>query len=132
MTENAALAQLPRTGKEVRRAAQQFDISRHRNSWNEMVDIKRRIAELENEYAVYAERFKALIGEADEIVLDGEIVATHAVSSKFKTREFRNNYPDLAEEFTVQRLVETIDEEALREKHPWLFQASRSRSLRFK
>lgn len=80
----------------------------------------------------YGPRFKELFDEADEVVMDGRVVATNKVDTKFSVAKFKSDHPHLADQYTRQELKEVFDEEKFKRLNTTLWQAYRGRSLRLK
>lgn len=72
-------------------------------------------------------------GEEEELTVDGQTVFTNSFVSKFRTVEFRKEYPDVASYFTKteRREVSYLDEEGLKKARPDLYKKFQSRSFRF-
>lgn len=123
---------LPPTGAEIATAARQFDLIEYRENWEELRLLKENYDLAKRQYERYLGRLKAKIGNADELVLNGQVVATHAISGAFNESKFRDEQGALYQAYVKPRLIDAFDADEFREHNPGLYEQYRSRSLRFK
>lgn len=77
-------------------------------------------------------RFKEIFGDADEITIGGDVVATHTVSGAVNQSQLKADHPELFALFEGVELVRVFDSAKFEAEHPTLAAAYRSRSLRIK
>lgn len=123
---------LPPTAQEAVEAAKSFDLADYRENWEELTILKREYDLAKARYELYLKRLKAKAGNADQLVLDGQVVATHAISGAFNVAKFRQEQPARYDAYTKQELVEVFDFEEFAKHHPNVVNEYRARSLRFK
>lgn len=125
---------LPRSNREIQAAARQFDLTPFRENFEELKLLKLEMETAKKKYELYRDRLKARVGDADELVLDGQVVATHAISGAFNKAKFAKEQPHLFEQYLVEVPTLVFDEERFAETHPQLHLGDdyRARSLRFK
>lgn len=72
-------------------------------------------------------------GEEEELTVDGKTVATYNFVAKFREKDFRKEYPEVASYFTKveRRDVESLDLDGLKKARPELYKQYQSRSFRF-
>lgn len=87
----------------------------------EEADLSARLAAVDNE-------LKAMLGDAEIAVRDGEPVFTWKRNGAFSSRRFTQAHPDLAEKYT--HMVPAIDTKSLAADHPDVYREFRSRVLR--
>lgn len=128
------LDSLPRSPQEIQAACKQFDLGPFREHFDELRLLKLEADTAAKRYELYRNRLKARIGQADELILDGQLVATHAISGAFNKSRFEKEQPAIFEDYLVIREVQVFDEERFAKDHPHLYEsdAYRARSLRFK
>lgn len=128
------IGNLPRSTREIQAAARQFDLAPYRENFEELKLLKLRMETAKKEYELYRDRLKARVGDADELVLDGQVVATHAISGAFNKAKFAKEQAHLFEQYLVEVPTMVFDEERFAEVHPHLYEGDdyRARSLRFK
>jgi len=90
--------------------------------------LKAEIAALELRLAEAENQMKAMLGDAEAAVRDGEPVFTWRRNGTFAAKRFRETHPDLAEKYT--HLVSAIDTKALAADHPDIYRANRARVFR--
>lgn len=125
---------LPRSPQEIQAQAKQFDLGPFRDHFYELQNLKIEMETAKKRYELYRDRLKARIDNADELVLDGIVVATHAVSGAFNKAKLQREQPHLYEPYLVTQPTQVFDEERFAADHPNLYSgdAFRARSLRFK
>lgn len=106
----------------------QFHLDDYAEHWARMQELK----DLAAEYEVYKNRFKELAGDADELVLNGEVVATNTVSGKFQPSQLARELPHIHAAYMKDKVVRVFDEEAFKAHQPFMWGQYRSRSLRHK
>lgn len=127
-------APLPRSPQEIQAAAKQYDLTPYAENFDELKDLKLAYEFAKKKYELYRDRLKARVGDADELVINGQVVATHAINGAFNQSRFAKEQPHIYEEFLVDVTVKVFDEDAFAATHPALHagDAYRARSLRFK
>lgn len=127
-------APLPRSRQEIQAAAKQYDLGPYRENFDELKLLKLEADIAARKYELFRNRLKDRVGDADELVIDGQVVATHAISGAFNQSRFAKEQSHIFQEFLVDRVVQVFDEEAFAATHPALHagDAYRARSLRFK
>lgn len=125
---------LPRTPQEIQNQVTQFDLKPFEAQFEEARKLKLEFEQAKARWDLYKNRLKLRADRADELVLDGVVVATNAISGAFNVAKLRDTQPHLYEQYLVKREVEVFDEEKFAEDNPQLYKgdAFRSRSLRFK
>lgn len=119
------------TQEQKEREAKQFVLDEYRQSWYKLRVLKDAADAAKKAYDTARKRLGAKIEGFDELVLDGEVVATHPRGAFNKARFVEEN-PPLAAKYMVTVPVETFDEEAFKAANPGLYDDYRSRSLRIK
>jgi hypothetical protein len=76
--------------------------------------------------------FKKLMGDATVALIDGEEVFTFDHTKTFRWREFSEENPILAKQYSKPVLVDEPDLEALKKDHPALYERYRSRQFNTK
>lgn len=76
--------------------------------------------------------FQALMGEATLATIAGEEVFTYDKTATFKGKEFAEENPVLAAQYTKPILKDELDVQALKRDHPALYERYRSRSFNVK
>lgn len=76
-----------------------------------------------------AAQIKELAGEDEELTVNGNKVGTYERIRKFAAKSFIKARPELAEEFTVHRYVEEIDERKLARLLPDVYAEFQVRQL---
>lgn len=125
---------LPRTAAEIREELVTFDLAPYREEFYSFQEDKVKYESVKRLWEMRRDRFKAMAGRANQFVLDGVVVATHAISGAFNKAKFAKEQPHIYEQFLVKVEVEVFDEEAFAAAHPNLYHGDeyRARSLRFK
>lgn len=125
---------LPRSPQEIQATAKQFDLTSYADHFAELKLLKGKADLANKEYELYRDRLKARTGDADELLINGVLVATNAVNGAFQTTRFIKEQPHIAEEFMVETTVKVFDYDAFADKHPNLAvgDAYRARTLRLK
>lgn len=81
------------------------------------------------EIAATQNELKAMLGDAEIAVREGQPVFTWKRNGNFSPRRFRQEHPDLAEKYTVYT-TPSIDTAALKASHPDIYRACRARVFR--
>lgn len=125
---------LPRTTQEMLNDKDVFDLTPFRENFQEAQVLKIEFESAKKKWELYRDRLKARAGKASQLVLDGIVVATHAISGPFNKARFAKEQPHIYEQYLVEVTVLMFDEEAFAKDHPALYEGDeyRSRSLRFK
>lgn len=125
---------LPRTAKEIQEEAVTFDLTPYAERFYEMQNEKVTFEAAKRIWEASRDRFKAMAGNANQFMLNGIVVATHAVSGPFNKSRFAKEQPHIYEQFLVEVTVQVFDEDAFAAAHPNLYNSDeyRARSLRFK
>jgi len=128
------MSNLPRTSKEIQEAAISFDLTAYKQEFYSFQEDKVRYEAAKKLFEIRRDRFKAMAGNADQFVIDGVVVATHAISGPFNVSRFAKEQPHLYEQFLVPVTQMVFDQDAFEAAHPHLFHGDdyRARSLRFK
>lgn len=106
--------------------AKQFDLGPYREHWNRMLELE----DAAKEHKVYRDRFKELAADADEFVLDNEVVASNRVAGAFQATQLKADLPHLYNAYLTDQVVKHFDEAAFKEHNPEMWNRFRSRSLR--
>lgn len=94
----------------------------------EIEAVKAQSAELDTRLALAQNTLRALLGDAEVAIADGETAFTWKQNGTFNNKRFREARPDLAQQYT--RMVPAIDAKALLADHPDIHRAYRARVLR--
>lgn len=109
----------------------QVDLSEYAQQWYEVRVLKKQMDAAKLEYETRRDKLKAFIGDADEIVINEKVVATHPRGAFNKARFIKEN-PTLAAQYMTKVFVEQFDEAKFAEENPGLWLAGKDRSLRAK
>ena len=125
---------LPRTPAEIREELVTFDLAPYREEFYSFQEDKVKYEAAKRLWEIRRDRFKAMAGRANQFVLDGIVVATHAISGAFNKAKFAKDQPHIYEQFLVKVEVEIFDEEGFAAAHAKLYYGVdyRARALRFK
>lgn len=128
------LNDLPRSSKEILDEKDVFDLTPYRQNFEEAQVFKLEFETAKKKWELYRDRLKAKAGKASQLVIDGIVVATHAISGPFNVSRFAKEQPHLYEQYLVEVTTLVFDEEAFAKVHPSLYEGDdyRARSLRFK
>jgi hypothetical protein len=129
-----AINDLPRSAQEIQAEKVQFDLGPFRDNFYEAQNLKIEFESAKKKWELYRDRLKARAGSATELVLDGVVVATHAISGAFNVAKLRKEQPHIHDQYLVDVTVKVFDEEAFAKDHPHLYNGDefRARALRFK
>lgn len=94
----------------------------------ERADLKAQAKALETALAEAENQLKAMLGEAEVAISDGEPLFTWKQNGQFAGKRFAEAHPDLAEKYT--HLVPAVDTKTLAAEHPETYRAFRARVLR--
>jgi hypothetical protein len=111
---------------EVPPKVKQFDLGPYREHWVKMLDLE----EAAKEHKAYKERFKELAADADEFVLDGEVVASNRIAGAFQPSQLKADLPHMYNAYLKDKVVKEFDEPTFKEHNPEMWNRFRSRSLR--
>lgn len=95
---------------------------------DEVEQIKATAGELDARLKLAQNRLRAMLGDREVAIADGESLFTWKQNGQFAARRFTEAHPDLAEKYS--HLVPAIDTKALAADHPDLYRAHRARVLR--
>jgi hypothetical protein len=111
-----------------------FDLTPFRQEFYEFQNDKLAYEMAKKKWELRRDRFKKMAGNANRFILDGIVVATHAISGAFNKAKLAKELPHIYEEFLVEQTVQVFDEAAFAEKYPMLYNSDdfRARALRFK
>lgn len=109
----------------------QVDLSEYADRWYELRVKKRLMDEAVRDYETSRDKLKKFIGDADEIVVNGNVVATHPRGA-FNKAKFAKENSALAAKYMEQVFSERFNEEKFAQENPGLWLAYKSRSLRAK
>lgn len=125
---------LPRTSKEIQEETVTFDLTPYADRFHEMIKEKIEFEAKKRIWETSRDRFKAMAGRANQFMLNGVAVATHAISGPFNKSKFAKEQPHIYEQFLVEVTVKVFDEESFAAAHPHLYNGDeyRARSLRLK
>lgn len=128
------MTNLPRSPKEIQEEAVSFDLTPYSERFHEMVREKTEFEHRKRVWELSRDRFKAMAGNANQFVLGGLVVATHAISGPFNESRFSREQPAMYEEFLVPVTQMVFDQDAFAARHPNIYWSDqyRARSLRFK
>lgn len=128
------IGDLPRTTQEALDERDQFDLAPFRDNFYEAQRLKIEFEASKKKWELYRDRLKARAGRASQLVLDGIVVATHAISGPFNQSRFAREQPHIYDQYLVEVTTKVFDEEAFAKDHPALYESDeyRARSLRFK
>lgn len=128
------MSNLPRTAREIQEEAVTFDLAPYREEFYSFQEDKVKYEAAKKLWEMRRDRFKAMAGRANQFVLDGLVVATHAISGAFNKSKLEREQPHLYEKYLVKVEMEVFDEEAFAKDHPTLYHGDeyRARALRFK
>ena len=121
---------LPETPAQESKKLKQVDLSEHSQHWQELRILKRDMDAAVKAYEKYRDRLGLKIGNADQIVINGNVVANYTPGA-FNAAKFVKENPVLAEKYTRPRLVDQFDSVRFAEENPGLHLEYRTRSLRF-
>lgn len=125
---------LPKSNREIQEEAVSFDLTPFADEFYQFQNDKAEFDKAKSKWESRRDRFKQMAGKANQFVLNGIVVATHAISGPFNKAKLQRDLPHLYEEFLVEQTVKVFDEEAFAEKYPSLYYGDdfRARALRFK
>ena len=120
---------LPETPEQERQKLKQVDLTEFSQHWFELRILKRDYDNAKKAYEKYRDRLGQRIGDADQIVVNGNVVANYTPGA-FNASKFIKENPVLAEKYMRKRLVEEFDTERFADENPGLHLDYRTRSLR--
>lgn len=120
---------LDKTDAEKERELKQVDLTEFAQHWYELQVLKRQFDEAKKAYEKYRDRLGLRIGDADQIVIHGKVVANHTPGA-FNAVRFVKENPGLAEKYMRKRMVEEFDSALFAQNNPGLHLEYRTRSLR--
>jgi hypothetical protein len=120
---------LPATPAQEEQQLKQVDLSEFAQHWYELRVLKRQFDEAKTTYEKYRERLGLRIGDADQIVINGKVVANHTPGA-FNSSKFVKENPGVAEKYMRKRMVEEFDAERFAQENPGLHREYRTRALR--
>ena len=125
---------LPRTPQEIQEETVTFDLTPYADRFYEMQAEKVKFEASKRIWETSRDRFKSMAGKANQFMLNGVVVATHAISGPFNKSKFAKEQPHIYEQFLVEVTTLVFDEDAFAAAHPHLYYGDdyRARSLRFK
>lgn len=125
---------LPRSPQEIQAAATQFDLTPFADNFEELKVLKLEADIAKKRYELFRDRLKARTGNADELLINGQLVATNAVNGAFQTSRFIKEQPHIAESYMAPVTRLEFDYESFAQEHPGLAtsDAYRARTLRIK
>lgn len=125
---------LPRTPKEIQEETVTFDLTPYAEQFYDMQQDKVKYESYKRIWETRRDRFKTMAGKANQFMLNGVVVATHAISGPFNKSKFAKEQPHIYEQFLVEVTTLVFDEDAFAAAHPNLYYGDdyRARSLRFK
>lgn len=128
------MVNLPRTPKEIQEDAVSFDLGPYADRFHEMLKEKADFEARKRVWELSRDRFKNMAGNANQFMLGGLVVATHAISGPFNESRFSREQPHLYEQFLVPVTQMVFDSDAFGAAHPNIYFSDqyRARSLRFK
>lgn len=128
------VSNLPRSPQEIREDLITFDLAPYREEFYSFQEDKVKYEAAKRLWEIRRDRFKAMAGKANQFVLDGIVVATHAISGAFNKAKFAKEQPHIYEQFLVEVTIQVFDEDAFAAAHPNLYYGDdyRARALRFK
>lgn len=128
------IGDLPRAPQELLNDKDVFDLGPFRDNFFEAQELKLNFEQAKARWELYKNRLKARAGKASQLVLDGVVVATNAISGPFNTSKFAKEQPHIYEQYLVEVTTKVFDEERFAKDHPVLYTGDdyRARSLRFK
>ena len=111
-----------------------FDVTPFKEEFYSFQNDKAEYESAKSKWEQRKARFKTLAGNANRFVLDGVVVATHAISGAFNSKALERELPHMYEEFLVEQTVQVFDEQAFAKKYPGVYYGPqfRARALRFK
>lgn len=126
--------ELPRSPREIQEQNRQFDLNPFRERFYQIQNEKAEYEQAKARWERSRNRLKASVGQADELVLDGVVVATHAISGGFNSAKLRDEQPDIYQDYLVEVTTQVFDEDRFAKDHPGLYASDvyRARALRFK
>lgn len=120
---------LPETPAQEDQKLKQVDLSEFAQHWWELRALKRQMDDAVRAYEKYRDRLGQRIGDADQIVINGKVVANHTPGAFNKSKFIKEN-PALAQRFMRDRMVEEFDTDTFAGENPGLYLDYRTRSLR--
>lgn len=125
---------LPKSDREIKEEAVSFDLTPFAEEFYAFQNDKADYDRAKSKWESRRDRFKQMAGKANQFVLNGVVVATHAISGPFNKSKLERDLPHLYEEFLVEQTVKVFDEAAFAAKYPSLYYGDdfRARALRFK
>ena len=106
----------------------QFDLADYAEHFEEMLRLKPMAAK----YEAYKRRFKELADGKDELVLNGQVVATNKIAGKFQPTQLLADHPHIHSAYLRPVVVQEFDEESFKAHHPDLWKQYRSRTMLIK
>lgn len=115
------MVNLPRTPKEIQEDAVSFDLTPYADRFHEMLKEKADFEARKRVWELSRDRFKNMAGNANQFVLGGLVVATHAISGPFNESRFAKEQPHLYEQFLVPVTQMVFDSDAFSAAHPNIY-----------
>ena len=123
------LETLPETPEQQERKLKQVDLTDYSQHWYELRVLKQRYDDAKKAYEKYRDRLGLRIGDADEIVINGNVVSNHTPGA-FNTAKFLKEQPGIAGKYMRPVVVEEFDKAKFEKENPGLYLSYRTRSLR--
>lgn len=103
------------------------DLSRYAEVYRNLKQAEEDKKKLDAYIAGLKDQLKKAVGKADGAKIDGVLAFTFAPSDSYAVAKFAEEYPEIAEQFKVEVVKETIDVSALLKTHPTLLEPFRTR-----
>lgn len=107
------------------------DLTEYAQQWYEVRVLKAAADAATLAYETRRDKLKGFIGDADEVIIHGQVVATHPRGA-FNRAKFVKENPTLASQYMTRVSREEFDEERFASENPGLWLAYKIRSLRAK
>ena len=93
-------------------------------------EVRAQIAVLEKQKKKLEDDLRRAVGDANVVTFGDDVVITNRPTDRFRGKDFANEQPILAKEYTKPVVVDQLDLEALEREHPEIFRHYQSRTFK--
>lgn len=93
-------------------------------------EVRAQIAELEKKKKKLETELRRAVGDAQAVTFGPDVVITNRPTDRFRGKDFANEQPILAKEFTRPVMTDELDLAALEAAHPEIFRRYQSRTFK--
>jgi hypothetical protein len=111
---------IPETKKAPKRILAQEPVDRLANDIAQLRKARQEVAEVMAFISTLELKIKAQLGDREEGTVNGVPVLRYQRSARVAWKQFCDDNPGLAKEYTIVKEVQALDEEALKAAHPAL------------